>query len=174
MSDMVQIRSVKHYFNEFVVEGLKGKTNIQEIDLIGIKQKILTAFKNEIFGQIRFKYGDKAKDMSMDDIASLDGIHNILEQAFRKWRRLCMLCSEHGLGNFFQLEDLKTVLEDNTTIVADPEEVDVTDEIADNPVVITEENENGDFVGRHMSDNSDVKEKEPSDDIENSEDSGSV
>ena len=140
MSDMVQIRSVKHYFNEFIVEGLKGKTKVQEIDLIDIKQKILEAFKTEVFGQIKFKYGDKVKDMSNDELANLDGIHNILEQAFRKWRRLCILCGEYGLGSFFKLEDLKNILEGDSTIVADPEEVDVTDEIKDNPVVIVDEN----------------------------------
>lgn len=140
MSDMVKIRSVKHYFNEFIVEGLKGKTKIQEVDLIDIKQKILDAFKNEVFGQIKFKYGDNVKEMSMDDISNLDGIHNILEQAFRKWRRLCMLCSEYGLGSFFQLEDLKNILEDQSTVkVPDPVEVDVTDEIKDNPVVVVDE-----------------------------------
>ena len=37
MSDMVQIRSVKQYFNEFIVNGLKGKEKVQEIDLIDIK-----------------------------------------------------------------------------------------------------------------------------------------
>lgn len=140
MSDMVQIRSVKHYFNEFVVEGLKGKNNVQEIDLIGIKQKILTAFKNEVFGQIKFKYGDRVNNMSTDEIANMDGIQNILQQTFRKWRRLCMLCSEYGLGNFFQLEDLKNILEDQSTVrVPDPVEVDVTDEVKDNPVVIVDE-----------------------------------
>jgi hypothetical protein len=165
MSDMVQIRSVKHYFNEFIVEGLKGKTNIQEIDLIGIKQKILTAFRNEVFGQIRFKYGDKVTDMSMDDISNLDGIHNILEQTFRKWRRLCMLCSEHGLGNFFQLEDLKNILEDQSTVqVPDPEEVDVTDEVKDDPVVIVNE-ETLEPVNNT---------EESTDDISDTEESGSL
>lgn len=139
MSDMVQIRSVKHYFNEFIVEGLKGKSKVQEVDLIEIKQKILEAFKTEVFGQIKFKYGDKVANMSNDELANLDGIHNILEQAFRKWRRLCILCGEYGLGSFFKLEDLKNILEGNTTIVADPEEVDVTDEVKDNPVVTVDE-----------------------------------
>lgn len=166
MSDMVQIRSVKHYFNEFIVEGLKGKTRVQEVDLIDIKRNILEAFKTEVFGQIKFKYGDKIKDMSMDDIARLDGIQNILQQAFRKWRRFCTLCGEYGLGSFFQLEDLKNILEDQSTVkVPDPLEIDVTDEVKDDPVVISEETEDGNIIPKEE------PAEEPSDETVDSEDS---
>ena len=130
-SEMVQIRSVKHYFNEFIVKGLKGKTNIQEVDLIDIKAKILHAFQQELYGQIIFKLGPEAAEMKPDDLAEMDGIQNILQQTFRKWRRLCILCSEHGLGNFFRLEDLQDALKDgpgSSVTVPDLEE-DVTEKL---------------------------------------------
>lgn len=143
MSDMVQIRSVKQYFNDFIVEGLKGLKNIKERDLIDIKAQVLDAFRREIFGQIIFKIGPEAASMSKDDLAKIDTVNNILVQEFRKWKRLCILCSEHGLGNFFQLEDLRQILEEDEP---DPEEVvvlpedkgeDVTDQLTEKPVYLS-------------------------------------
>lgn len=141
MTEMVQIRSVKQYFNEFIVGGLKGISKIQEIDLIRIKQQLLDAFQKEIFSQIAFKLGPEAANLSRNDLAKIDTVNNILVQSFRKWRRLCILCSENGLGNFFQLEDLRRVLEEEeddpseTVYLPDDEGEDVTDQV--NPVEIS-------------------------------------
>lgn len=144
MNEMIQIRSVKQYFNDFIVEELKGLKKVREVDLIPVKQKILDAFKKEIFGQIIFKLGDDAKTMSKDDLAKLDVVNNILVQSFRKWRRLCILCGEYGLGSFFQLEDLKNVLESDDELEPDPDDIveipedpgeDVTDQLDEEPVV---------------------------------------
>lgn len=146
MNEMVRIRSVKQYFQDFLVEGLKGKTKVQEIDILPIKQQMLDAFRKEIFGQIVFKLGPEAATMSRDDLAKLDMVHNILVQSARKWRRICILCSEAGLGNFFQLDDLRKVLEEEEE---DPEEVvtlpdteeDVTDQLEEPPVYLEEAKE---------------------------------
>lgn len=146
MNEMVRIRSVKQYFQDFLVEGLKGKTKVQEIDILPIKQQMLDAFRKEIFGQIVFKLGPEAATMSRDDLAKLDMVHNILVQSARKWRRICILCSEAGLGNFFQLDDLRKVLEEEEE---DPEEVvtlpngeeDVTDQLEEAPVYLEETKE---------------------------------
>ena len=129
--EMLTIRSVKQYFNEFIVGGLKDKTNIQEIDLINIKAQVLKAFQQELFGQIVFKYGPEAAEMSPDELSDMQGIQNILQQTFRKWRRFCILCSEKGLGNFFQLEDLQDALKDgpNTNVNVPDLEEDVTDKL---------------------------------------------
>lgn len=128
---MLQIPSVKHYFNQYIYEPLKDKKNIQEIDLIDIKAKLLKAFQQELYGQIVFKLGDKAKDMDPDELANIDGIQNILQQTFRKWRRLCIICSERGLGNYFQLEDLQEALKDgpNTNVTVPDMDEDVTDKL---------------------------------------------
>lgn len=147
MAEMIQIRTVKQYFNEFIVERLKGKEKVGPIDLIPIKQDILKAFKKEIFDQINDKIGEKAKTMSRDDLAGIETVKNLLVQSFRRWKRLCILCSEHGLGSFFQLEDLQQVL--NNEVEPDPEEVvelpdfeeDVTDQLTEEPVYLEKEEE---------------------------------
>jgi hypothetical protein len=145
MNEMIQIRSVKQYFNDFIVEELKGLKKVREVDLIPVKQKILDAFKKEIFGQIVFKLGDDAKNMSKDDLAKLDVVNNILVQSFRKWRRLCILCGEYGLGSFFQLEDLKNVLDSDDELEPDPNDIveipedpgeDVTDQLDEEPIYL--------------------------------------
>lgn len=131
--EMLPIRSVKHYFNEFLVEGLKGKTSVQEIDILSIKGKILDAFRKEIFGQIVFKLGPETMEMELDDLADMEGIQNILENGFRKWRRFCILCNENGLGTYFHLEDLKDSLEQRIMKEPDPDVVvpDVEEDVTD-------------------------------------------
>lgn len=150
MTEMVQIRSVKQYFNDFVVKGLEGKEKVNQVDLIPIKNAILDAFRKEIFGQIVFKLGEDAKTMTKDDLAKVEYVNNILIMSFRKWRRLCILCSEYGLGSFFQLEDLQHALDDESVVEEDPEEVveipdmeeDVTDQLEEEPVYLnTDKNE---------------------------------
>lgn len=138
MNEMVQVPSVKQYFNTYIVEPLKDKKNIQELDLLKVKAQVLDAFKKELFGQIVFKLGPEAATMSRDELAKIDAIHNILVQTFRKWKRLCILCSEQGLGNYFQLEDLQKVLEEDEP---DPEEVVVLP--PDNGTDVTGELVNG-------------------------------
>lgn len=145
MNEMVQVPSVKQYFNTYIVEGLKGKDKVQELDLLKIKAQVLDAFRKELFGQIVFKLGPEAATMSRDELAKVEKVHNILVQTFRKWKRLCILCSEHGLGNYFQLEDLQRVLEEDEpdpkeviTLPDDPG-VDVTEEVAmmaEKPVIL--------------------------------------
>jgi hypothetical protein len=113
MAEMVTVRSVKNYFNEFIVKPAKDhgiKWLSQNYELV--KKQILDAFRKEIFGQVVFKLGPKAAIISKDELAQMDGIQNILQQSFRKWRRLCILCSEYGFS-FMGLEDLKDALEDD-------------------------------------------------------------
>lgn len=134
MNEMLPIRSVKQYFNDFIVKGLEGKQKVDQVDLIPIKTAILKAFKEEVFGQIYFKLGDEAKTMSKDDLAKMDFVNNVLTQTFRKWRRFCILCGEYGLGSFFQLEDLQNILDEDSTVEDDPEEVvypDVEEDVTD-------------------------------------------
>lgn len=109
MTEMVPIRSVKQYWNEYIVNGL-GKGVRKEI----VKGQLLDAFQKEVFGQVAFKLGVNTATMDREDLAQLDGIQNILHNSFRKWRRLCILCMENGIRNFIQLEDLKHILEETT------------------------------------------------------------
>lgn len=149
MSDMVQIRSVKQYINDFIVEGLKDIANPSEIDLIRIKRQMIDAFRREIFGQIAFKIGPEAATMSRDDMAKIDAVNNILVQSFRKWRRICIICSEHGMGNIFGLEDLRTALDEeeessnapDAVILPEDKGEDVTDRLDGEEVVYLDEKE---------------------------------
>lgn len=135
MGDFIQIRSVKQYFNDFIVEGLKHNEHPSTSDIVMIKQQILDAFRKEIFEQIADKIGPEAKDMDKNDLATLEPVNNILKNSFRKWRRLCILCTEYGLGQIFNLEDLRKVLDDE--VEDDPQEIvygedkgeDVTDKM---------------------------------------------
>lgn len=109
MTEMVPIRSVKQYWNDYIVNGL-GKGVRKEI----VKGQLLDSFQKEVFGQVAFKLGVNTATMDREDLAQLDGIQNILHNSFRKWRRLCILCMENGIRNFIQLEDLKRILEETT------------------------------------------------------------
>jgi len=148
MGEMVQIRSVKQYFNDYIVAGLKDVEKPTELDLIRVKNQMLDAFRREIFGQIAFKLGPEAATMSRDDLAKIDTVNNILKQSFRKWRRICILCGEAGLGSFFQLDDLKDVLNDESdnapdaVILPEDEGEDVTDQTDGTEVYLNKSEEN--------------------------------
>lgn len=110
MTERVEIPSLKQIFNRYIAEpsqenGTHWLANHQD----DIKAQLLEEFRREIFGQVVFKLGPEAATMSRDQLASLDGIHSILEQAFRRWRRLCIMCGEVGL-HFISLEDLSNAL----------------------------------------------------------------
>lgn len=113
MAEMVRIRSVKQFFNTFIAEPAQ-KNGLQWLSrhTDEIKAQLIDAFRKEIFGQIVFKFGPKVKDISRDELANLDGIQNILQQSFRKWRRLCILCGESGIP-FISLEDLEEALKED-------------------------------------------------------------
>lgn len=111
MNQMIQIRSVKQYFNEFIYE---NRDDLQQaLRRAQIKMQLLDAFRKEIFGQITMKLGQDATNVSREELANLGFVSNILTNGFRKWRRLCILCSEAGLGNWLSLEDLRQILEED-------------------------------------------------------------
>ena len=150
MTEMVRIRSVKQYFNEFIAEpAQKNGTQWMNHNRVLIKNQVLDAFRREIFGQIMFALGDKAKTMTKNELVEKENakISNIINQAVRKFRRFCILCSEHGVP-FFELDDLKTALDaDNgDELISVPDEgEDVTDrigELVENPEEIVYLDEN--------------------------------
>lgn len=111
MSEQVIIRSVKQYFNEFIYENRSVMNN--PLDRARIKLQLLDAFRKEVFEQIVLKLGPEAANVSRDELASIEFVSNILKNAFRKWRRLCMLATDAGLVNWLSLEDLKQILEED-------------------------------------------------------------
>ena len=132
MAEMVQIRSVKQFFRDFIVKPYQenGEAWLRKVsNQTRIKNQLLDAFRKEIFGQVTLKLGPEAATMTRDQMANLDGVKNILHQSFRKWKRLCILCAETGIP-LIQLEDLAQALtdEDSETVMPNPEE-DVTDKL---------------------------------------------
>ena len=106
----IQIRSVKQYIRDFLQPNLNGLNS--PMQRAQIKMQILDAFRKEVFEQIVGKYGADVLQKPRDELAELDGIQNILNNSFRKWRRLCILCNEAGLINWLTLNDLKQILDD--------------------------------------------------------------
>lgn len=112
MAEMVTVRSVKNYFNEFIVAPVQ-KMGVEWLsrNYLMVKEQLIEAFRKEIFGQIIFKLGPQAATVSPEELTSTEEIRNILQQAFRKWRRLCMLCGDLGI-HFLGVEDLEKVMEE--------------------------------------------------------------
>lgn len=133
MEQLIQIRSVKQYFKEFIE---KNANELQSpVVKAQVKMQILDAFRREVFEQIADKIGPEAATMSRDELAKIETVHNILKNSFRKWRRLCMLSNECGLINWLCLEDLKKILEDDEK----PEDSHILEEtsIQDGDEVVT-------------------------------------
>lgn len=92
---IVPIRSVKQYIREFIYEGIIQKGMKPEM----VKEQLLDAFQKEVFGQIVLKYHDAAilsRAENMVDPAVREGCRHILENANRKWKRLCMETAGFG------------------------------------------------------------------------------
>lgn len=90
---IVPIRSVKQYLKEFGNDGI-GRGAKPSL----IHDQVLDAFQKEIFGQITMKYHDaellSRGEETVDD-ATREGIRHILENANRKWKRLCIEFSKY-------------------------------------------------------------------------------
>lgn len=107
---LIQIRSVKQYVKDFLQPNITALNS--PMRRAQIKMQILDAFRKEVFEQIVGKFGADVLQKPRDEMAGLDGIQNILNNSFRKWRRLCILCNEAGLINWLTLDDLKQILEE--------------------------------------------------------------
>lgn len=139
---IIPVRSVKQYFKEFAVNGIgKGA------DRTEIHDAILDAFQKEIFGQITLKYHDSAvlsNPVETVDDATRQGVRNILDQADRKWKRLCSEFSKYK--ETFSLivpnelmESLKDISKIQESERENPGEtpVDMLPEVSD-PVIVNE------------------------------------
>lgn len=115
-AQMVPIRSVKSYIKDFGIEGLQKGAEPKFI-----KQQLLDSFQKEIFGQIMFRYNDvdilsKLDDPDISD-STRQGIRNILDNANRKWRRLCIEFPRFpGAYNLIQPDELMAYLKDTALI----------------------------------------------------------
>lgn len=87
--EMVPIRSVKQYIREFIYEGMYKNHARAEL----VHDQLLDAFQKEIFGQLMFRFKDvdilSKPDEEVNE-ATREQIRHILDNANRKWRRLCI------------------------------------------------------------------------------------
>lgn len=87
--EIVPIRSVKQYMREFIYEGMVKNGAKPAM----VREQLLDAFQKEVFGQLMFKYRDiflLSKDEKTVDEKTREGVRNILDNANRKWKRLCI------------------------------------------------------------------------------------
>lgn len=116
-NEIVPIRTVKHYIKEFAPSCVSPTA-----DRNLIREQLLDAFSKEVFGQIVFKYKEvdplKKSDKTLDDKTRL-GIRNILHQADRKWKRLCV--------EFSKYKETYTLIQPNDLIEHLKEQMKLTD-----------------------------------------------
>ena len=111
MSEMIRIRSIKEYFQEFAVDGI-GKG--QPVDLV--KEQILDAFRKEIFDQIMWK-------LKVDDISKAEEtpenhtiVENIMKNSYKKWLGVIKLFNRYRETlNILKPEDLQLLDEQRET-----------------------------------------------------------
>lgn len=109
---IVPIRSVKQYMNEFVYGGIIERHEDPSL----VRNQLLDAFQKEIFGQIVLKYHDatllaKPTEQVSEDIRT--GCRNIIDQANRKWRRLCIEVGKYKqTRSMIDVSDLNNYLND--------------------------------------------------------------
>ena len=138
---IVPIRSVKQYMKEFVFNGIgKGaKPNL-------VREQILDAFQKEIFGQITMKYHDPellSRGEETVDERTREGIRNILDNANRKFKRLCVELSKYKeTYNLIQpgelMERMRDIVKIQESKRKDPESVPVDMMTETEPVVMDE------------------------------------
>ena len=103
MNDMIRIRSIREYFEEFGIHGI-GKG--QPVDLV--KNQIMDAFRKEIFDQISWK-------LKVNDISEVENtpknnliIENIMKQSYKKWVGLVRIFNRYRETlNVLKPDDLK-------------------------------------------------------------------
>lgn len=108
MSEMIRIRSIREYFDEFAVHGI-GKGQPTEL----VKQQILDAFRKEMFDQITWKL--KISDISEaeDNPENRSVVENIMKNTYKKWVGLIKLFNRYReTMNVLKPEDLDELLQE--------------------------------------------------------------
>lgn len=156
MSEMIRIRSIKEYFNEFGVE-MVGKGKPTDF----VKAQIVDAFRREIFDQIFWKL--KITDMSEAEQTPENEriVENIFRNSYKKWLGLIKLFDKYretrgmlkpeDLNPFEDEEEADDIQEEETeedgglAAGADGEEQD-PEESADAPAEKVAEPVSGDIL----------------------------
>ena len=102
MAEMVQVRSWKHFWNDYIVEGLKNGAKPADI-----RRNVVDAFRREIFGQMMFR-------MNVDDLKKAEEtpynvriVEKISINEKKKWDALVRHCKKYPeTANLLQEGDL--------------------------------------------------------------------
>lgn len=101
MSEMVHIRSIKEFFNEFCVEGIGKKNLSREV----VSEQIQDAFRREVFGQLMFKFNVADVNDIPADANAKETYERIIKNSRRKYVSLRRLCQ-----NYVETKDMLPVV----------------------------------------------------------------
>lgn len=144
MAEMVQIRSVKEYFNEFGVNGI-GKGGRRDL----VRAQITDEFRREVFAQLMFKFKVADVNAIPDNSKTRQYADNIMKNTRKKWFALQKL--------FNQYVETKDLLVGELKLFEDPD----IDE--DDAVLLDEEDAEDVAEGDEDSEEGDIPEDEEED-----------
>ena len=108
MTDQVKIRSVKEFWNDFIIDGLKK--NRKEED---IHNALIDAFHEEMIGLMKFRLRVTDLKQAPNTKENRQKVENVARDIFKKWNALCNRCRQYGeTRNLIDPEDLKWEEED--------------------------------------------------------------
>lgn len=90
MAEMVQIRTLKQMWNDYIYEGKKNGMKDDQI-----RRNLIEAFRKEIFGQIM----DRAKVDDLEDLQhtkeNSDIVNSVFRESMKKWKSLVRMTKKH-------------------------------------------------------------------------------
>lgn len=88
MSEQVIVRSVRDYWDEFVLGGLKDHKSPEDIR----KAAVDAAFE-EMYGLMKFRLKVDDLRLAQPTEKNQRKVENTAKEMFKKWNRLCSLCA---------------------------------------------------------------------------------
>ena len=139
MSDMIRIRSIKNYLQEFGNDGIGKGLPVETV-----KNQIIDAFRKEIFDQITFKLRIADISQAEDNPKNREAVTNIMKNSYKKWLGVIREFNKYReTRNMLKPEDLDILKEENE--MYDP--LDGFDDEDEEPVEVPEPVPDGDFDG---------------------------
>lgn len=109
MNEMVRIRSVNEFFDEFGREALYKKHASKSL----VKSQLVDAFHKEIFGLVAMRAKKRFDDIPPEgDPEALRIARNVIKDETKKWKKLCdMFNSYQETSDCIQYADISMVPE---------------------------------------------------------------
>lgn len=90
MTDMVQIRSWRQMWNDYIYEGVK-----QNLNRNTIRRNLVEAFRKELFDQMMFRTNVEDLSQAIQSPENEKLVTNLVENSRKKWWRLMEECQKH-------------------------------------------------------------------------------